>query len=56
VKIDGRWYLADLDFMSFPWALVVVCSMIGVAFGVLVFTLARRSKKQNLQKVSPQPV
>lgn len=53
VSIDGRWYLADLNVMSFPWVLVGVCSMLGLAFGIFVFVLVRRSKKKKLASLQP---
>jgi uncharacterized protein YchJ len=57
VNIGGRWYFADLDFMSFPWVIVVVAGAIGIAFAVLVLTLVQRSRKQqNPAKISPLPV
>ncbi len=55
VKVDGRWYFRDFDFMTVSWTLitiiVVMCAS-GVAFAVFVLYLYYRSRKGRRQQVS----
>jgi hypothetical protein len=49
-KVGNRWYFADFDFMTFPWVLIVVMCLFGVAFAVVVLYFHWRPQKQ-LQSV-----
>jgi hypothetical protein len=55
VRVDGRWYFKDFDFMAFSWTLitiiVVMCAS-GVAFAVFVLYLYYRYRKGRRQLVS----
>jgi hypothetical protein len=52
IKVDGRWYFKDFDFMTISWPMilfiVVMCSC-GMAFAVFVLYLYYRLKAQPQQ-------
>jgi hypothetical protein len=51
-KVGNRWYFADFDFMTFPWVLIVVMCLFGVAFAVVVLTSigGRKSNSRVFQR------
>lgn len=55
VRVDGRWYFRDFDFMTFSWTLitviVVMCAS-GVAFVAFALYLYYRFRKGRRQQVS----
>lgn len=52
IKVGDRWYFRDFDFMTFPWALVVVICSFSVALVGLVFNLYFRSKRMG-RRIQP---
>ena len=55
VRVEGRWYFRDFDFMTFSWTLITIMVVMcagGVAFAVFVLSFYSRLRKGRRQQVS----
>lgn len=55
IRVEGRWYFKDFDFMVFSWTLITIIVLMcagGVAFATFVVYLYYRLRKGQRQQVS----